>query len=108
MKQQIAIAISLCVLSIEAHSQNNSANIETIKSNIISEVVQNCKAGSQLQGADQAFSLNSADNLVVEFGRFSCPWEFNNHFFCGARACEVREYQIDGSQPILLKTYLRY
>lgn len=80
---------------------------DSIKSIIISEIAEYCNAGSRLTGADKAFTLNENEILIVELAQFQCQWEFSNHPFCGARACEVREYKIEGSDSTLVKNYLQ-
>lgn len=79
---------------------------DSIKAEMISELAGYCQAGSTISGDDKAFTITGNGNLKVELGRLQCQWEFINHPFCGARACEVREYLVEGSDSRLLRSYL--
>lgn len=90
----------------QAQDINDSA-YDGLKSMITAEVQTGCRKDSPATYSDKAFSLKSPGVVIVRLGAYSCKWEFNNHFFCGARACEVREYSVDGSTITLKKTYLQ-
>jgi hypothetical protein len=93
--------------SNDTHSMSvNDPVYDSVKTSVISEVKSFCAVGSQLSGIDQAFSLTDNGNVKVELGRLECAWEFINHAFCGARACEVREYAVEGSDIRLMRSYL--
>lgn len=89
----------------QAQDINDSA-YDGLKSMITAEVQKGCKAGSPATYSDKAFTLKSPGVVTVRLGAYSCKWEFNNHMFCGIRACEVREYAVDGSKATLTKSYL--
>lgn len=84
----------------------NDSLFDNTKASIISELSEFCRSGSRITGEAKAFSTNAAGNLIAELGHLQCQWQFTNHPFCGARACEVREYQVEGSDDRLLRTYL--
>jgi len=101
----VVLASPVTLTAARAQDINDSA-YDGLKAMITAEVQKECKAGSPATYSDAAFSLKGPGVVVVRLGGYSCQWEFTNHFFCGVRACEVREYTVQGSAVTLTKSYL--
>ncbi|MBU4528316.1 MAG: hypothetical protein KUA43_09025 [Hoeflea sp.] len=79
---------------------------DNLKNMVTSEVQLQCKPGSDISQEAGTFSIAPSGYVVVRFAGFSCNWEYINHYFCGARACTTREYDVSGSDIRLVKEYL--
>lgn len=103
---------TICVAAMLAYTSAASANdiddslYDGLKGMIAGEVAAQCVSGSPITQRDGTYSFASNGNVIVRMGGFNCQWEFNNHFFCGARACETREYAVEGSDVRLVREYL--
>lgn len=100
------VAALFAATSIASADDINDTLYDGLKGMIASEVASQCVAGSRVTQRDGTFSFAPNGNVRVRMGGFDCQWEFGNHFFCGARACETREYAVEGSDVRLVREYL--
>ncbi len=80
---------------------------DELKSQIFGEVREQCKSGSKITYADSAFSVTEKATVLVRLGHFDCDWLYTTNYFCGAKACTVREYEVDGSSHALVREFLQ-
>lgn len=99
-------AATLMATGMSNANDINDTLYDGLKGMIASEVASQCVAGSRVTQRDGTFSFAPNGNVRVRMGGFDCQWEFGNHFFCGARACETREYAVEGSDVRLVREYL--
>lgn len=100
------LAATLAATGLAKAEGINDSLYDGLKGMIAGEVAAQCIAGSSITQRDGTFSLASNGNVIVRLGGFNCQWEFGNHYFCGARACETREYAVEGSDVRLVREYL--
>lgn len=109
MRHLSSILISCAFLAtiVTANAQGIDDTLyDGLKGMIGSEVRAACAPGSSITEQEGTWSLASNGNVIVRLGGFDCKWEFVNHFFCGARACTTREYEVSGSDVRLVREYL--
>lgn len=109
MRHLSSILISCAFLAtiVTANAQGIDDTLyDGLKGMIGSEVRAACAPGSSITEQEGTWSLASNGNVIVRLGGFDCKWEFVNHFFCGARACTTREYEVAGSDIRLVREYL--
>lgn len=85
--------------STAAFAQNAGQLVAQV---VAAELQPECKAGSRLTIAPDAVQRNGDGTYTAYRYAFSCQWEFATHPYCGARACHVRTYAVDGASVRLI------
>lgn len=98
--------VFLAPAGISFSQEANDPVYDKLKNMIVSEVRAECEAGSKISEDAGTFSLAPDGNVIVRFAGFECKWKYTNRVFCGARACQTREYKVSGSDVRLVREYL--